>query len=218
MEEENRQEVLRNWNIFRLDIFLPFSSRFFTKDCAKPRSTWSAATSGAPAVPTMRCQFHQHFKYTFFVQKCFAQICSNYSTALQFFGKRILAQKLLVKYWWNWLQDDEGGAEGRQGGDALPLPPPPLNGSGRNAYADGSLGAVNRTYMWVNFSYNKFRLFHGFRLTKQGHHFWACLDHFWIKNYYFLRRLGQYWKYRFEPRTKIKVSFVQICETLCSSS
>jgi hypothetical protein len=29
--------------------------------------------------------------------------------------------------------------------DAMILPPPPVNG--RNAFADGSLGAVNRTYM-----------------------------------------------------------------------
>ncbi len=46
------------------------------------------------------CQFHQHFTLTFFVRKPFAQLFSNYSLALWFFGKRILVQKLLVKCWW----------------------------------------------------------------------------------------------------------------------
>ncbi len=40
----------------------------------------------------------------YFVQKCFAQIFSYYSLALIFFGKIILAQRLLVRCWWNWLQ------------------------------------------------------------------------------------------------------------------
>jgi hypothetical protein len=46
--------------------------------------------------------------------------------------------------------DDDEEIEGARGGEVFPLPPPPLNGSGRNAYVDGvpgSLGAVNRTYM-----------------------------------------------------------------------
>jgi len=29
-----------------------------------------------------RCQFHKHFTQNFFVQKCFAQLFSNYSLAL----------------------------------------------------------------------------------------------------------------------------------------
>jgi len=41
----------------------------------------------------------------FFVQKCFAQLFSSYSLALYFFGKRKSAKKLLIKCWWNWLQD-----------------------------------------------------------------------------------------------------------------
>jgi hypothetical protein len=52
----------------------------------------------------LRCQFHQHFMCNFFIGKCFAQIFSHYSLALWFFGKRISAQKLLVKCWWNWQQ------------------------------------------------------------------------------------------------------------------
>jgi len=39
-----------------------------------------------------------------FVQKCFLHLYSNYSLSLQFFGPRILAQKLLIKCWWNWPQ------------------------------------------------------------------------------------------------------------------
>ncbi len=45
----------------------------------------------------------QHISSNFFVQKCFGQLFSSYSLALYFFGKRILAQKLLLKSWWNWL-------------------------------------------------------------------------------------------------------------------
>ncbi len=52
----------------------------------------------------LRCQFHQHFTHAFCAQKCFAQLSSSYSLALYFFGAKILAQKLLVKCWWNWLQ------------------------------------------------------------------------------------------------------------------
>jgi len=40
----------------------------------------------------------------FIMWNCFAQLFSSYSLALQFFGARITAQKLLVKCWWNWRQ------------------------------------------------------------------------------------------------------------------
>jgi len=50
-----------------------------------------------------RCQFHQHFTRKFFIPKCFLQL-SNFSLALQFSVERLLAQKLLVKCWLNWLQ------------------------------------------------------------------------------------------------------------------
>ena len=39
----------------------------------------------------------------FFVQKSFEQLFCSYSIGLYFFGKRKLAQKLLLKCWWNWL-------------------------------------------------------------------------------------------------------------------
>ncbi len=61
--------------------------------------TWPQSTTSAH-----RCQFHQHFTRSFFVQKCFAKLFSNYSFALLPFSKIMLAQKLLVKCYWNWLQ------------------------------------------------------------------------------------------------------------------
>ncbi len=39
------------------------------------------------------------FMLDFFVQKCFAQLSSNYSLFLKFFGARVSAQKLLIKCW-----------------------------------------------------------------------------------------------------------------------
>jgi len=41
-------------------------------------------------------QLHQHFTRHFFVQKCFAQLFSNYILGLNFFGKKILAQSCLL--------------------------------------------------------------------------------------------------------------------------
>jgi len=42
------------------------------------------------------CQFHKHLTSTFFIHKCFAQLLSNYSLALQLFGAKA-AHKMLVK-------------------------------------------------------------------------------------------------------------------------
>ncbi len=52
----------------------------------------------------IRWLFHQHFTSRFLVWKCFAKLFSNYNLALLFFGKRIMAQKLHIKCWWNRLQ------------------------------------------------------------------------------------------------------------------
>ncbi len=65
-------------------------------------TTWSQRCGSS--VLSTRCQFHQHFPCNFFVWKCFAQLFPNYSSALWLFSKRISAQKLLVKCWWNWLK------------------------------------------------------------------------------------------------------------------
>jgi len=51
-----------------------------------------------------RCQFHQQFRSRFFVQKYNERHISIYSLAMLIFGKIILAQKELVKCWWNRLQ------------------------------------------------------------------------------------------------------------------
>jgi len=53
------------------------------------------------AKPSSRCQFHQHFTSSFFVQDSFAQLFSTNSLALKFFAKIILAKKLLIKCWSN---------------------------------------------------------------------------------------------------------------------
>ncbi len=52
---------------------------------------------------TRQVSISSTFYEQLFVQKCFAQLFSNYSLALWLFGQRISAQKLLVKCWWNWL-------------------------------------------------------------------------------------------------------------------
>ncbi len=52
-------------------------------------------------------QFHQHFGRSFFVRKFRAQLFCTYILCLYLFGARILAQKLLLKCWWNW--HPEGG-------------------------------------------------------------------------------------------------------------
>ncbi len=51
---------------------------------------------------TAWCQFHQHFMRGFFVQKFCPQLFCTYILGLYFFGARMLAQKLLIKCWWNW--------------------------------------------------------------------------------------------------------------------
>jgi len=43
----------------------------------------------------------------FFVWKCFVQLFSNYSLALNFCGKRISEKKLFIRCWWNWLRKSE---------------------------------------------------------------------------------------------------------------
>jgi hypothetical protein len=47
-------------------------------------------------------QFHQDFTDSFFVLKLCAKLFCTYILGLYFFGKRISAEKLLVKCWWNW--------------------------------------------------------------------------------------------------------------------
>jgi hypothetical protein len=44
--------------------------------------------------------FHQYFMSSFFIPKFFAHLLCAYNLGLLFFGKRILAQKLLIKCWW----------------------------------------------------------------------------------------------------------------------
>jgi len=56
-----------------------------------------------------RCQFHQHFTSSFLVQKCLCVLCSF--SLITFwpcnFSPQGIRKRLLVKCWWNWLQDVE---------------------------------------------------------------------------------------------------------------
>jgi hypothetical protein len=45
-----------------------------------------------------------NFTNSFFIPKFFAYLLCAYNLGLYFFGERILAQKLLIKCWWNWHQ------------------------------------------------------------------------------------------------------------------
>jgi len=53
-------------------------------------------------VPKTRCQFHKHFMSCFCTNILALKTFCACSLALWVFGARILAQKLLVKCWWNW--------------------------------------------------------------------------------------------------------------------
>ncbi len=85
-----------------------FVSKYFHQLTKSPEVhlnvTLKPSVRGNGAVRFLRCQFHQHFTGAFFVQNCFSQLLCGYSFALSFFGKRISAQKLLIKCWKIWLQ------------------------------------------------------------------------------------------------------------------
>ncbi len=72
------------------------------------KSGWglcSQKCNTAPCEQKFCGQFHQHCTREFYVRKCFMQLFSSYILALQLFGKKILAKKASVKYWWNWHLD-----------------------------------------------------------------------------------------------------------------
>ena len=71
-----------------------FLKKFLLATLKQGATTWRLMT---------RCQFHQHFKSSFFVPKSFEQLFCTYGLGFYFFCKRKLAQKLCVKCWWNWL-------------------------------------------------------------------------------------------------------------------
>ncbi len=52
-----------------------------------------------------RAQFHQHSTHSFYVSKLGAQLFCAYILGLYFTGARLLAQKLHLESWWNWLQE-----------------------------------------------------------------------------------------------------------------
>jgi len=51
-------------------------------------------------------QFHQHFTSSFFEQNCFWSFFLLTVWLCNLLPKKILALKLLVKFWWDWPQND----------------------------------------------------------------------------------------------------------------
>ncbi len=51
-----------------------------------------------------RCQFHQHFMCTFFVQKWIEQLFSSYILAVWFLVPKFCMKNAHVKHCWNWRQ------------------------------------------------------------------------------------------------------------------
>jgi len=83
------------------------NKRIYNIHPGSPTSQWSTGLNQT----STRCQFHQYLMSSFFIQKFFAQLWCAYNLGLQFFGEGILAQKLLIKCWWNWHQVDLGDGE-----------------------------------------------------------------------------------------------------------
>ncbi len=64
--------------------------------------TWTT-TKGSSKT---KCQFHQHFTSRYFLYKSVLRSFSLLKVWFcNFFGKRILARKLLIKCCWNWLEN-----------------------------------------------------------------------------------------------------------------
>jgi len=97
---------------------LHFKSSFFehrSQKLKKRLTTWLSffALSGSANVKaahrmlmksTPDVNFINILQAAFSYKKCFTQLTSTQSMALLFFVKRILVQKRLVKWRWNWLQ------------------------------------------------------------------------------------------------------------------
>ena len=87
-------------------IFLDPLLKTYALSLQNPRSPpMTPFMDDLPLKKEVRCQFQQHYTSSFFVWKCFEQLLSTYSLCWYFFGKIILAEKLVVKCSWNWLQE-----------------------------------------------------------------------------------------------------------------
>ncbi len=49
-----------------------------------------------------RCQFHQHFMYSFFVQKFRLELFGTYILGLNFFLHKNISTNSILKCWGNW--------------------------------------------------------------------------------------------------------------------
>jgi len=91
------------------------------------------------------------------------------------YGRPLLARKLLIICWWNWLQ-----------------------AYGELYFTDGAIYKVSISLSLhdpktLTICFLSYKVCHWFRLTKWDDYYWVNFDHFWIEQY-FWRQLGQYWK------------------------
>ncbi len=85
---------LKSTSVWDSTIILRICTTTVWRPGSRPARSTTSLHTGQTAF--YRCQLHQYFTCIFFIQKCFAQLFSTYSLALWLFGKRILAQKLLI--------------------------------------------------------------------------------------------------------------------------
>jgi len=82
--------------------FAPDDHRFWRqRRCrvSKSKENWT------PSNQKSWSQFHQHFTTSFFMQKYFSKLFSTYSFVFVICVERIIAQKLILKCWWNLLKE-----------------------------------------------------------------------------------------------------------------
>jgi len=95
-------EELESWKIHNIEIFLNFkiikSLNFIILGRRRGFET------GCDDLGISGVNFANILRVAFFVWYCFAKFFSTYSLQLYIFGNIILAQKLLIICWWNWLQ------------------------------------------------------------------------------------------------------------------
>ena len=98
------------WSRRSVSLALPFArfsfsiKNFRISSCPQIAENCRGVLGGKKIIfcSITRCQFHQRSTSSFFVQKSFEQLFCTYILGLYFFGTRKLAQKLLVKCWWNY--------------------------------------------------------------------------------------------------------------------
>ena len=79
---------------------ISLSSRLF---CAIMSCNEAVRDEKTCKVAEEKIQFYQQRTSSFFVLKIWSKLLWTYSLCLYFFGKRTLAEKLILKCWWIWL-------------------------------------------------------------------------------------------------------------------